>query len=165
MKIAVFSDSHGNFNNMLRAVEDFSPDCLVFLGDGYREAERLQAAFPRLPFHYVKGNCDFSPLPPESEIFELGGVRFFIAHGHRYNVKISKISFLNACHFSGANIGLYGHTHRALVETAEDLTIMNPGSCGTGPFPTYGQIFIENGKFTCKIAQIPGENKIFPPLL
>ena len=44
MKILLFSDSHGNEDNMVRAVERERPsplDAIVHRGDGWRDAEAL----------------------------------------------------------------------------------------------------------------------------
>ena len=61
MKILVFSDSHGNEDNMVRAVERERPstlDAIVHLGDGWRDAEALHRLYPRIPLEQVPGNCD-----------------------------------------------------------------------------------------------------------
>lgn len=51
MKILVFSDSHGNEDNMIRAVErerPFTLDAIVHLGDGWRDAEALHRLYPQI---------------------------------------------------------------------------------------------------------------------
>lgn len=65
MKILVFSDSHGNEDNMIRAVErerPFTLDAIVHLGDGWRDAEALHRLYPRIPLEQVPGNCDSAAL-------------------------------------------------------------------------------------------------------
>ena len=59
MKYLVLSDSHGNVDNMVRAVEREKPDGIIHLGDCWRDAEELHELFPRLPLEQVPGNCDF----------------------------------------------------------------------------------------------------------
>ena len=49
MKYLVLSDSHGNVDNMVRAVEREKPDGIIHLGDCWRDAEELHELFPRLP--------------------------------------------------------------------------------------------------------------------
>ena len=49
MKYLVLSDSHGNVDNMARAVEREKPDGIIHLGDCWRDAEELHELFPRLP--------------------------------------------------------------------------------------------------------------------
>ena len=58
MKYLVLSDSHGNVDNMARAVECEKPDGIIHLGDCWRDAEELHELFPRLPLEQVPGNCE-----------------------------------------------------------------------------------------------------------
>ena len=60
MKILVLSDSHGNIDNMIRAVERESPRAIFHLGDCWRDGQRLHQRFPGIPFEQVPGNCDRS---------------------------------------------------------------------------------------------------------
>ena len=53
MKYLVLSDSHGNVDNMVRAVELTKPDGIIHLGDGWRDAEELHTLYPRLPLEQV----------------------------------------------------------------------------------------------------------------
>ena len=154
MKIAVFSDSHGNTQNMLTAIADFAPDCIIHLGDVSPDADFIAAQYPQLEMYSVRGNCDYFSTAPESQLIELGAVRMFLAHGHRHGVKTSLDSFLNSVHFSGSALGLFGHTHRAMCRSFGTVQLFNPGSCGFGPSPTYGQIITENGEAFCKIVDI-----------
>ena len=90
MKILVFSDSHGESENMERAF-DMHPeaDYVFHLGDGSREFERLAAAHPEKSFTGVNGNFeDFvSYNGVKSVTLEIEGTRFFLCHGHRFGVK------------------------------------------------------------------------------
>ena len=89
MKILVFSDSHGNLDNMIRAVAQEAPDQIFHLGDGWRDAQRLHARFPQLPFCHVPGNCDLQPGTPAERLLEIQGKRILLCHGHTYGVKRS----------------------------------------------------------------------------
>ena len=48
MKYLVLSDSHGNVDNMVRAVELVKPHGIIHLGDGWRDVEELRQLYPRL---------------------------------------------------------------------------------------------------------------------
>ena len=154
MKLAVFSDSHGNIENMRRAILSWQPDYLIHLGDCCDDAQLIAREFPQLPMANVRGNCDPERSAPEDNIFQLEGLGFFLAHGHRHNVKMGLDSFGNSVYFSGSKIGLFGHTHRAQYVEVNGIILMNPGSIGDHHHPTYGQITLENGNFHCKIADI-----------
>ena len=54
MLLAVFSDSHGNAAVMEAAVARWRPDRVLFLGDGVRDAARVQAAHPEIGFTILR---------------------------------------------------------------------------------------------------------------
>ena len=153
--LAVFSDSHGNTENMRRAVERYRPGHMIFLGDGLRDAETVARENPDIPFILLKGNCDWSaPGYEESILFELEGVRIFAAHGHRHGVKLSRDGFWNSVFCSGSQLGLYGHTHAAMIERAEGRCLMNPGSVGDGLRPGFGLVRLNDGEFSCELISL-----------
>ncbi len=150
MLLAVFSDSHGRPERMLRAAEACRPDHILFLGDGVRDAKALERAFPAIPVIILRGNCDWSAEDCEdSALFTLEGVRIFAAHGHRHGVKLDMDGFLNSVCCSGAALGLYGHTHVPRIEKRQGVTLMNPGSIGDPWSPGYGLVRINGGAFHC----------------
>lgn len=131
MKLLVFSDSHGKTEPMCRMIEREKPDLVVHLGDYVRDAEALRAQFPQLPLKNVCGNCDRDLGAPVREEFSFDGVQIFACHGHRYNVKYGLDPLKNALWFSGARLALFGHTHRAMCEDFDGLTLLNPGTART----------------------------------
>lgn len=158
MRILVLSDSHGREDNMLRAVEKTAPGLIIHLGDCVRDTDCLESAYPSIPLWRVRGNCDFGSQMPESGLEEVDGVRIFFAHGHRHNVKINMDSFCNSVCFSGARLGLYGHTHRARWNQIGGMEILNPGSIGDHFRPTYAVVETTgNGAFSCHIYDLEDE--------
>ena len=151
MLIAVFSDSHGVVEPMCRAIEEHKPDMVLHLGDFARDAEALQRYFPGLDIRYVKGNCDgWGSDAAETLQFTVDHVPIFMTHGHRYSVKLTLKSLANAVHFSGAKLGLFGHTHQSEYKQMGDATLFNPGSVGMGR-QTYGLITVKGSEFQCKL--------------
>ena len=157
MKILVLSDSHGNIANMLRAVEKTAPGLIIHLGDCVRDADKLEQECPNIPLYKVRGNCDLAPHMPESGLEEIDGVRIFFAHGHRHGVKINMDSFCNSAYFSGARLGLYGHTHIARWKQFGSMEILNPGSIGDHRKPTYATVETNHGAFSCHIHDLEDE--------
>lgn len=154
MRILVLSDSHGNVENMARCVELTEPDVILHLGDCQRDAEALHRQFPFLPMQSVPGNCDWGAVDAPEVLTEYGGVRILMMHGHTRNVKVSTLSAVYAAREMGAQILLFGHTHRPLVDYDGSLWVMNPGSVGRG-FPcTYGIVTIAGGKTDCSTYRI-----------
>ena len=155
MLIAVFSDSHGNLDPMYAAVEEHRPDMVLHLGDYARDAEDLERQFPGLDVRFVRGNCDarYSSDAPEQLRFNADGVGIFMVHGHRHSVKLSLEPLANAVHFSGAKLGLFGHTHQSEFKKMGDVTLFNPGSVGMGR-QTYGLIEVKGAEFKCRLMDI-----------
>lgn len=154
MRILVLSDSHGNVENMARCVELTEPDVILHLGDCQRDAETLHRQFPSLPMQSVPGNCDWGAVDAPEVLTEYGGVRILMMHGHTRNVKASTLSAVYAAREMGAQVLLFGHTHRPLVDYDGSLWVMYPGSVGRG-FPcTYGIVTITGCKIDCSTYRI-----------
>lgn len=134
MRILVVSDSHSSLSFMLRCSEMLKPDVVIHLGDYYDDGEVLRDANPDARVCLLPGNCDRSRAPawvPEVLTDTIGGVHFFMTHGHRHGVKSTLGPLLADARASGSHIALYGHTHQACCHQEEDgLWVMNPGSCG-----------------------------------
>ncbi len=156
MKICVFSDSHGAAFRMIEAVRQETPDFVFFLGDGEGDLNLLRKEFPALPVEAVRGNCDiYSDLPAEL-VCSVGGIRFFLAHGHRYGVKYERgfRSLLAEARKDQAQVALFGHTHEAYLEWTEDeVLLMNPGSL-RGYGGSYGVLTVLDGKLLPRIVRL-----------
>lgn len=154
MKILVFSDSHGNLSHMEAAVARTHPDRILHLGDGWRDAQALYAEFPDTPLDQVAGNCDIWPGGPTEKVLDIGGVRLLLCHGHTYGVKRTLLSGLYAARERGADLFLFGHTHRPFCETRQGVTLLNPGSIGDGARPSYAVLRLENGGFEAELLRL-----------
>ena len=145
MKILVFSDSHGAYSKLEKAVKSHpDADMVFFLGDGLRDADKLFDEY-KIPHVAVKGNCDFaSSFGGESYLDEqtvaLEDVRIFACHGHKYGVKSSELSLWLRGKEKEADLVLFGHTHEPFERVFEGVRLFNPGSIGQG---SYGVIYIE----------------------
>ena len=145
MTVLVLSDSHGNVDNMIRAVERVQPHRVLHLGDCQRDLAALQAQFPDIHMEGVPGNCDWGSCGQPEQLIELGGVRIFMLHGHTRNVKNSPMAAMYAAKEYGAQVLLFGHTHVPLVDNDGSLLTLNPGAAGDRLRPTCGVLTIENG--------------------
>lgn len=121
---------------------------VLFLGDGARDADAVEAAFPALAFYRVSGNCDIGGFTPESGLAAFGGVLFFYTHGHNYQVKSGLGGLWQEAKRRGADVALFGHTHVAHCELVEGIYLFNPGSLSLprNGISTYGIITIENSR-------------------
>ena len=153
LRIAVFSDTHGNTAPMLKAVRRERPDVLIHLGDHDRDALVLREEFPDTPLYSVCGNCDLMPLAPEKLVVQLGPVKALLTHGHIYNVsRWQADSLVYAAQEAGAQIAMFGHTHRAVNDQLGGVTLLNPGTAGKGADLSWARVTIfDNGAISCEI--------------
>jgi len=146
MRLGVISDTHG----LLRAevLEVFEGvDHILHCGDvgNWDVIIELQAL---APVTAVYGNVDgpeIQRLPKVAEV-ELDGFRIIVTHGDQLGsptpAKLHEA-------FPDAEIILYGHTHKPLLELVDKtVTVMNPGGAGAprfGLLPSVGILELEPG--------------------
>lgn len=149
---AVFSDSHGRRSAVekIRGVLEES-DCILCLGDGAGEMRALQREFPEKTY-VVKGNCDF--VGEDEIVLEEEGVKILLCHGHRYGVKGGITRLVYRAQELGCALALYGHTHRADIQTVNGVTCVNPGALSSYTEPSYCYLVIHNGKITPTIVPL-----------
>ena len=153
LKAAVFSDTHGNTAPMLEAARGSGADVFIHLGDHDRDAVELRRAFPEVPLYSVCGNCDLNPLAPERLLVQLGPVKAFLTPGHLYGVSRAQADWLvYAAQEQGAQIAMFGHTHRAVWDTLGGVTLLNPGTAGKGADLSWALVTVlDNGAVYCEI--------------
>lgn len=127
-KLIIISDTHG----AIGAVESLAPlvaenDYLVHLGDGAGDLRSFWRAYPD-KIYQCAGNCDFHSPMPQEDVLEVESVRIFYCHGHTYGVKTDLESLAQAAKKHDCQIALYGHTHQALIEEIDGVTLINPGA-------------------------------------
>ena len=140
LRVDVVSDTHGYLSEELLD-ELRGCDYLIHAGDICSRAD-LETLEKIAPVHLCLGNNDYpyeyGPNIGREARFSLGGARFQVVH-HREQVRPKT-----------ADVCIFGHTHRPVIEYAENGTlIMNPGS-PTSPRskqgPTIGRLYLKDGK-------------------
>ena len=128
MKILIVSDTHRNNANFLKVVERTAPvDMVVHCGD-VEGSEYLIREASGCPVQMVQGNNDFFSDLLQEEEFELEGYHIFITHGHYYYVAMSEERLKEEARERGADIVMYGHTHKPALTREPGLITLNPGS-------------------------------------
>jgi putative phosphoesterase len=145
LKILVFSDSHGNVENMRKVMILENPQVVFFLGDGQRDIKALMKDYPDTPLYAVAGNCDYASEFPDELTLTLEGVKMVLAHGHTHGVKSGYERYLNYGFTKHAKLIFSGHTHRHEIREKRGITLINPGSIGFYYEPTYAVVKLENG--------------------
>ncbi len=143
MKAVVMSDSHKNFNSILRIMDRESDAThLIHAGDVQQDVDDLESVFPTLPIACVVGNNEyFVPNIPSDRIFTLGGKKIFLTHGHLYGVKQTLSLLAKKARELQADICIFGHTHIPFLEHKDGIWFLNPGSTRN----SYAILTIESG--------------------
>ena len=149
----ILSDSHGRYKNVQKIAPLFSEnDYIVHLGDGSSDMRPYLSQYPEKLF-VMKGNCDFS-YGMEETVIEAEGLSVLCCHGHRYGVKRGLETLAARAKELNCEIALYGHTHRAGIETVDGVLCINPGSVGEYAAPSYCYLVLHKGKATPTIVEL-----------
>lgn len=124
MRILVFSDTHGDADVMLEALAAAPCGMLLHLGDCTADCEEVRMLYPDVTVWQVAGNDyrDTMSGIHYEDLFEAGGVRIFMAHGHRYGVRSGPDMLCARAETCGASLALYGHTHVAQTGRCGNVT-------------------------------------------
>ena len=141
MRVLLVSDSHGRNQNMEKVIRKVSPvDLLIHLGDLEGSEGYLEAIAP-CPVEMVAGNNDFFSRLPREKVITIGRHQIFMTHGHGYFVHSGTLYLKREARKKGADIVMFGHTHKPYMEMDDELLLLNPGSLSLprqeGHRPTY----------------------------
>ncbi len=128
MLILIVSDTHQSPYILEQVVEE-NPgiDMLIHLGD-VEDSEDYVRSLVDCPVYILAGNCDgICDLPEELEL-DLDGHHAFLTHGHHYYVTQGEQVIREEGLQRGADIVMYGHTHKPVCHDEGGLLILNPGS-------------------------------------
>ena len=132
MRIVVVSDSHGNSNNLRRALlNQPSAELVIFLGDGEWDFKHVGTDKPSIA---VKGNCDWGSDLPAFAVTQEKGYTIYCTHGYAENVKYGEERLMERAREYRAHIALYGHTHNPVTKYEDGLWLVNPGSIYDGSY-------------------------------
>ncbi len=168
--ILVLSDSHGNTHYSDRALElNRDADLIVHLGDGIADLTLSLPDETEQPLLLIEGNGEYfgyirtdrryRSMTKKTSLIEFEGKKIFMTHGHLFNVKWSLNDLIIRGYEEGADIILFGHTHKPLCryipagtvldrvgETVRPLLLFNPGSIGESLEHTFGLLTFAGGE-------------------
>ena len=157
MKIAVFSDSHGYSDNMIRVLQSTPFDMVIHLGDYIRDVQLIQKQFRTIPFEYVAGNGDyFTSSQTTEKTLVIQNKKIFITHGH---IQLRRNDYENLKRIGNktdCDAIFFGHTHIPWNEPVNGKLYLNPGSIS---FPrsqsgtTFAIVEIADDKLSANIFQ------------
>jgi len=128
VKLLIISDSHGRTTYLDWVIEKEGPfDMVMHLGDLEGDEHYMNAVFD-CPVYMVSGNNDYFSDVPRERLVNVGRHKIWMTHGHRYRVHMGLEMIKTAGREKGADIVMFGHIHRPLVEQGYNITVINPGS-------------------------------------
>ncbi len=132
MRIGLISDTHGRLRNEVFTLFE-GVDRILHAGD-IGPLGILTDLEAIAPVTAVWGNTDrFDVRERVREVaqLELDGREVVVIHGHQLGSP--RPGSLRAAH-PEADVIVYGHTHRPLVDDGEGVLVVNPGSAGAARF-------------------------------
>lgn len=122
MRILLISDSH-NSPKLADFLNSNKEKEIICLGDFIINKELLD----KFNVTYVMGNCDRYSKPLEN-VIDINGLKAFITHGHKYNVKNSLDRIYYKTLEENCRLGIFGHTHQQFFADVNGIALINPGA-------------------------------------
>lgn len=123
-KVLIMSDSHGLTAEINEIKKRHQITHMIHCGDSELSSEHESLD----DLIIVRGNCDFDNTLKQDISITIEGIRFFITHGHLYDVRASLLRLAYKGAEENAQVICYGHTHVCHVEKLGDQLFINPGS-------------------------------------
>lgn len=128
MKILIVSDTHRKNENYMKVLQKVGTlDLVIHLGDIEGSEYTIQEA-AGCPVEMVAGNNDFFSDLPSEKTLQIGRYCVMITHGHHYYINMGNEMLKKEAVVQGADIVMYGHTHKPVIEITDGITAINPGS-------------------------------------
>jgi putative phosphoesterase len=147
MRLGIISDTHGQLRP--EVLDVFSQVDHILHGGDVGSWDVVSGLEALAPVTAVYGNTDGSPVRgrlPKIAQLQLDGFDIVVTHGDQFG---SPTPDALVAAFPAAEIIVYGHTHRPLLELVDKtITVMNPGAAGPARFdlkPSVGIMELEPG--------------------
>lgn len=128
MRVLICSDTHKKHENFIKVIENEGPfDLLIHCGDT-EGGEYLISQAAGCHCEMVLGNNDYFSALPREALFQLGGKTVWVVHGHTYYVSLNLETIKEEARLRGADVVMFGHTHRPVIDDSDDVLCINPGS-------------------------------------
>jgi putative phosphoesterase len=147
MRLGILSDTHGKLRP--EVLDAFAQVDHILHGGDVGQVRLLDELERLAPVTAVYGNVDGLDVRrrcPQVARVELEGLLVAVTHGDQFGSPTPDILHRE---FPDADVIVYGHTHRPLLELVDKtVTVMNPGSAGAARFgipPSIGIMELEVG--------------------
>ncbi|HVL68162.1 MAG TPA: metallophosphoesterase family protein [Vicinamibacterales bacterium] len=152
MLVGLISDTHSLMRPQALAALH-GVEVILHAGDvgGYSVLRELEAI---APVHAVSGNTDDPGLGlPRRLDLTLDGLQVHVSHGH----ELGSPTPAALAYRYAADVIVYGHTHKPLIERHGRALVVNPGAAGPRRFnllPTVALLRIADGAATAEIVRL-----------
>jgi len=161
--LVVLSDTHcTDGTGLVGAAENAvaNAETVVHAGDFTTEAvvDNLQEAAGDAEFHAVHGNADSLEVTerlPTKTTLEYAGVRIAVTHRDRSGA--TGLTMFGRQ--QGADLVVFGHSHRPTVDDMGEVTLLNPGSHADprGAKQSFAVLRPEDGSLAGELRTVEGE--------
>lgn len=136
MKIAVFSDTHGNLeylhNAFLHLKDNYSLKTLIHLGDNCQDLSCLESVQGDITIYNVHGVfCEHYKKTEGTNrpVISISGIPILLTHTptKHENDRECDLDPEEICRIQKVKVILYGHTHIAKIEIKDERLWINPG--------------------------------------
>lgn len=147
MRVGLISDTHGTLRNEVFTAFD-GVDRILHAGDigPYDLLVELEAIAPVTAVYGNTDRFDVRERVEEVARVEAAGHRVWVMHGHQLGSPDP--ARLRAA-LPDADIIVYGHTHRPLVDRTDGVLVVNPGAAGAARFglePSVAILTFDDGR-------------------
>lgn len=155
LRIGLISDTHGLLRPDVH--EAFAGVHRILHAGDVCGDEILDELALIAPVQAVFGNCDVpgDPRLAEALALEVGGLRIHVRHGH----ELGRPRPAQVAAAYDADVCVYGHTHKQVIERIGDRLVVNPGAAGPRRFdlvPSVAILTIVDGRADAELIPLRG---------
>jgi putative phosphoesterase len=155
IRVGLISDTHGLLRPQVHEVFA-GVSQILHAGDVCSDTILVELGLIA-PTQAVFGNCDdsFDPSLREALDLTIGGLRIHVQHGH----ELGRPKPAQVAAAYDADVCVYGHTHKQIVERVEGRLIVNPGAAGPKRFdlrPCVAILTIADGVAAAELIPLAG---------
>lgn len=154
VRIGLISDTHGQLRAAVH--EAFAGVSMILHAGDVCGDEILDELALIAPVQAVYGNCDepWDARLTEQLDLTVAGVRIHVQHGH----ELGRPGAAKVAAAYDADVCVYGHTHKQLIERVDGRLIVNPGAAGPRRFdllPSVAILTIADGRAEAELIALP----------
>lgn len=153
IRIGLISDTHGLLRPQVHEVFAGVTQ-ILHAGDVCSDTILMELGLIA-PTQAVFGNCDdpWDPTLCEALDLEIGGLRIHVQHGH----ELGRPRPAQVAAAYDADVCVYGHTHKQVIERVDGRLIINPGAAGPRRFdlkPCVAILTIADGAASAALVEL-----------